>query len=96
MMYDIVKFSISYKNKTCWKASHNQWLTLSMETLLNIGEIWKHIKPIRARIVARILMLSNMRNDLMFHFEKHCSTLALWDAVKVQYGGTLTTRLRCL
>ena len=46
--------------------------------------------------VARILMLSNMRNDLMLHFEKHCSTLAFWDAIKVQYGGTLTTRLRQL
>ena len=46
--------------------------------------------------VARILMPSNMRNDLMLHFEKHCSTLVVWEAVKVQYGGTLTTRLRQL
>ena len=46
--------------------------------------------------VARILMLSSMRNDLMLHFEKHLSTLVVWDAVKVQYCGTLTMRLRQL
>ena len=46
--------------------------------------------------VARILMLIGMRNDLMLCFEKHRSTLAVWDTVKVQYGGTLTTRLRQL
>ena len=46
--------------------------------------------------VARILMLSSMRNDLMLHFEKHRSALAVLDAVKVQYGGTSTTRLRQL
>ena len=43
--------------------------------------------------VACILMLSSMRNDLMLRFEKHRSTLEVWDVVKVQYGGTLTTRL---
>ena len=46
--------------------------------------------------VARILMPSNMRNDLMLRFEKHRSTLVLWEAVKVQYGSTSTTRLRQL
>ena len=46
--------------------------------------------------VVRILMLSNIENDLMLCFEKHLSTLAVWDAVKVQYGETLTTRLRQL
>ena len=46
--------------------------------------------------VACILRLSSMRNDLILHFEKHCSTLAVWDTVKVQYGGTLITRLRHL
>ena len=40
--------------------------------------------------VARIMMLSSMRNELMLCFEKHRSTLTVWDAVKVQYGGTLT------
>ena len=44
--------------------------------------------------VARILMLSSMRNDLMFRFEKHRLVLAVWDAVNVQYGGTSTIRLR--
>ena len=43
--------------------------------------------------VTHILMLSSMRNDLMLHFGKHRLTLAVWDAVKVQYGGTSTTRL---
>ena len=43
--------------------------------------------------VACILMLSSMRNDLMLCFEKHCSILEVWDTVKVQYGGTLITRL---
>ena len=33
--------------------------------------------------VARILMLSSMRNDLMLRFEKHRSALAVWDNVKV-------------
>ena len=43
--------------------------------------------------VARILMLSSMRNDLMLCFEKHRSALVVWDFVKVQYGETSTTRL---
>ena len=43
--------------------------------------------------VARILLLSNMRNDIMLCFERHRSAQAIWDAVKVQYGGTSTTRL---
>ena len=34
--------------------------------------------------VARIFMLSSMRNDLMLRFEKYRSALAVWDAVKVQ------------
>ena len=46
--------------------------------------------------VARILMLSSMRNDLMLRFEKHCSALVVWDNVNVQYGGTLTMRLQQL
>ena len=46
--------------------------------------------------VARILMLSSMKNDLMLRFERHRSAQAVWDAVKVQYGGTSTTRLRQL
>ena len=46
--------------------------------------------------VARILMLNSMRNDLMLRFEKHCSTLVVWDIVKVQYGRISTMRLRQL
>ena len=44
--------------------------------------------------VARILLLSSMRNDIMLHFERHRSAQAIWDAVKIQYEGTSTTRLR--
>ena len=43
--------------------------------------------------VARILLLSKIRNDIMLHFERHRSAQAVWDAVKVQYGGTSTIRL---
>ena len=43
--------------------------------------------------VPRILMLSSMRNDLMLRFENNRSAIAVWDAVKIQFGGTLTTRL---
>ena len=32
----------------------------------------------------------------MMSFERHRSTQAVWDAVKVQYGGTSTTKLRQL
>ena len=32
----------------------------------------------------------------MLHFERHCSAQVVLDAVKVQYGGTSTTRLRQL
>jgi len=46
--------------------------------------------------VARILMLSSMRNDIMLRFGRHRSTQSIWDAVKIQYGGTSTTRLRQL
>ena len=46
--------------------------------------------------VAHILLLSSMRNDIMLRFERHRSAQAIWDAVKVQYGGTSTTRLRQL
>ena len=43
--------------------------------------------------VARILMLSIMRNDLMLHFENNRLAMIVWDAIKIQFGGTLTTRL---
>ena len=43
--------------------------------------------------VAHILLLSSMRNDIMLRFERHRSAQAIWDAIKVQYGGTSTTRL---
>ena len=46
--------------------------------------------------MARILLLSSMRNDRMLRFERHRSAQAVWDAVKVQYGGTFTTRLHQL
>ena len=46
--------------------------------------------------VACILMLSNMRNDLMLRFENNSSTMAVWDAIKIQFGGTSTTRLHHL
>ena len=46
--------------------------------------------------VDRILMLSSMRNDLMLRFENNCSAMAVWDVVKIQFGGTSTTRLRQL
>ena len=42
--------------------------------------------------VARILMLSSMRNDLMLRYEKHRSALVVSDVVKVQYGGTSMIR----
>ena len=45
---------------------------------------------------ARILMLSSMRNDLMLCFESNCTAMAVWDAVKVQFGGTSTTKLHQL
>ena len=43
--------------------------------------------------VVRILLLSSMRNDIMLRFERHRSAQAVWDVVKVQYGGTSITRL---
>ena len=46
--------------------------------------------------VARILMLTSMRNDLMLHFENNHSTMVVWDVVKIQFGGTSTTGLRQL
>ena len=46
--------------------------------------------------VARILMLRCMRNDLMLRFKNNCSTMVVWDVVNIQFGGTLTTRLRKL
>ena len=46
--------------------------------------------------VARILMLSSMRNDLMLRFENNRLAMAVWDAVKIQFGGTSTIRLRQL
>ena len=33
--------------------------------------------------VACILLLNNMRNDIMLHFERHRSTQTVWNAVKV-------------
>jgi len=43
---------------------------------------------------ARILMLTNMRNDIMLCFESHHLAQFVWDTVKIQYGETFTTRLR--
>ena len=50
----------------------------------------------RKDLIALILLLSSMRNDIMMRFERHRSAQAVWDAVKVQYGGTSTIRLRQL
>ena len=58
---------------------------------LEAYQAYKHKDP-----VALILMLSSMKNDLMLRFERHRLAQAIWDAVKVQYGGTLTARLRQL
>jgi hypothetical protein len=46
--------------------------------------------------VARILMLSSMRNDILLHFERHRSAQSVWDVVKIQYEGTFTTKLHQL
>ena len=46
--------------------------------------------------VTHILLLSSIRNDIMLRFERHRSVKAVWDAVKVQYGGTSTIRIRQL
>ena len=46
--------------------------------------------------VASIFMLSSMRNDLMLRFEKNRSAMAIWDVVKIQFGGTSTIRLHRL
>ena len=46
--------------------------------------------------VACILLLSSMRNDIMLRFERHRSAQVVWDPVKVQYGGTSTTRFHQL
>ena len=40
-----------------------------------------------------ISMLSSMRNDLMLRFENNHSAMAVWDAFKIQFGGTSTSRL---
>ena len=42
--------------------------------------------------IARILMLNSIRNDLMC-FENNRSAMAISDAIKVQFCGTVTTRL---
>ena len=46
--------------------------------------------------VARILILSSMRNYLIMCFENNRSAMAVWDAVKIKFGGTSTTRLQQL
>ncbi|KAJ4744662.1 Gag-Pol polyprotein [Rhynchospora pubera] len=45
---------------------------------------------------ARITLLSSMSNDVLLRFERYRTTKELWDAVKLQYGDTSTTRLRQL
>ena len=46
--------------------------------------------------VARILMLNNIRNDMMLRFENNHPAMTVWDAAKIQFGGTSITRLRQL
>ncbi|KAJ4730414.1 Gag/pol protein [Rhynchospora pubera] len=46
--------------------------------------------------VARVLLLSSMPNPLILRFEKFKHAKQLWDAVKLEFGGTSTTRLRQL
>ena len=38
-------------------------------------------------------MLSSMHNDLINEFEEHVTVCALWDALKLKFGGTFATRL---
>jgi 16S rRNA C1402 (ribose-2'-O) methylase RsmI len=46
--------------------------------------------------VARILTLSNMRNNIILYFEKHRLTQSVWDIINIEYGRTSTTRLHQL
>ncbi|PWA47627.1 hypothetical protein CTI12_AA497560 [Artemisia annua] len=41
-------------------------------------------------------MLSSMRNDLMLRFVRYRTAKEVWEAVKLQFGGTSTTRLHSL
>ena len=41
-------------------------------------------------------MMRSMRNDLILRFENNRSAMVIWDAVKIQFDGTSTTRLRQL
>ena len=41
-------------------------------------------------------MLSNMHNDLIGKFEVHATTHAMWNALKLKFGGTFVTILRGL
>ena len=45
---------------------------------------------------ARIMMLSSMRNDLMFAFTKITSTKVLWETLKNKYGSSSMVQLKRL
>ena len=80
-IFGIVIFNMSWKSKICWKPLHNM-------------EAYRAYK--RKDRVVRILLLSSMRNDIMLRFERHRLAQVVWDVVKVQYGGTFTTKLHQL
>ena len=40
----------------------------------------------------RFTMFISMHNDYIDKFEEHATTRALWDALKLKFGGTSTTR----
>ena len=41
-------------------------------------------------------MMSSMHNDLIDEFEEHATARAMWDALKLNFGGTSATKLRDL
>ena len=72
MMFGIVRFS-TYWKRTCWRQSCSRWLTTSQHK--RDMESYQAYKP-KDR-VARILMLSSMRNDLMPRFENNISAMSI-------------------
>ena len=45
---------------------------------------------------ARFTMLTSLHNDLIDEFEEHATNHAFWDALKLKFGRTSTTKLHDL
>ena len=64
-----------------------------MKTLFNTTTIKKPIRFGLRKTVVHFTMLSSMHNDVIGEFEEHATSRAMWDILKLKFGGTFANQI---